>query len=268
MPILQFYKLQGAGNDFVLIDDRAQVFNEKDNALVKFLCDRRFGIGADGLMLLRNKDGFDFEMVYYNSDGNESSMCGNGGRCITAFANEIGLKKDKYVFMAIDGEHEAELELNNGEYWVKLQMIDVKEVEVGSSYLYLNTGSPHYVVFVEGLDHYPVVEEAKKIRYSERFKEKGTNVNFVEIINGILHIRTYERGCEEETLACGTGVTAAVLAAFHSGKIEKKIMPVQAMGGKLSVSFERVGDVYKKVCLEGPAKMVYKGEIDVDFYHK
>ena len=268
MATLQFYKLQGAGNDFVLIDDRANQFDEKNNALVKFLCDRRFGIGADGLMLLRNKAGFDFEMVYYNSDGNESSMCGNGGRCITAFANEIGLHKDKYLFMAIDGEHEAELELKNDEYWVRLQMIDVKEIEVGANYLYLNTGSPHYVVLVNDLANFPVVEEAKKIRYSERFKEKGTNVNFVEIINGILHIRTYERGCEEETLACGTGVTAAVLAAFHSGAIKEKSMPVQAMGGKLSVSFDKEGDIYQNVCLEGPAKKVFKGEIDVDFYHK
>lgn len=268
MATLQFYKLQGAGNDFVLIDDREEKFDTKNNALVKFLCDRRFGIGADGLMLLRNKKGYDFEMVYYNSDGNESSMCGNGGRCITAFANEIGLKKEKYLFMAVDGEHEAELSKVGESYWVKLQMIDVPEIEVGTGYSYLNTGSPHYVVFVKDLATFPVVEEAKKIRYSERFKEKGTNVNFVEINNGILHIRTYERGCEEETLACGTGVTAAVLAAATAGKIEGNSYPVKAIGGRLSVSFESAGTGYKKVCLEGPAKMVFKGEIDVDFHHK
>ncbi len=263
MATIQFYKIQGAGNDFILIDDRDEHFDEKNNQLVKFLCDRKFGIGADGLMLLRNKKGYDFHMIYYNSDGNESSMCGNGGRCITAFANEIGLKKELYTFLAVDGDHEAELTLNKDEYWVKLQMIDVAEVEVGSDYLYMNTGSPHYVVFVKDLAHFPVVEEAPKIRYNDRFKEKGTNVNFVEIINDILHIRTYERGCEEETLACGTGVTAAVIAAFHSGRIKEHSFAVKAIGGSLRVSFESEGGKYRKVILEGPAKTVYKGEISV-----
>ncbi len=264
MSLLKFHKIQGAGNDFILIDDRDEHFDVHNNALVKFLCDRRFGIGADGLMLLRKREGYDFQMIYYNSDGNESSMCGNGGRCIAAFADMIGLKRDKYLFLAIDGDHDAELSFSADEYWVKLGMIDVAEIEVGSDYLYLNTGSPHYVKFVSDLKNYPVVQEAQKIRYSDRFKAKGTNVNFVEIIDGVLHIRTYERGVEGETLACGTGVTAAVIAAHHSGKIAQTSFPVQAMGGNLKVRFTKEGSVYTNVCLEGPAKFVFKGEIDVE----
>ncbi|MFM7022406.1 MAG: diaminopimelate epimerase [Flavobacteriales bacterium] len=264
MTQLKFYKLQGAGNDFILIDDRAETFDIHNNALVKFLCDRRFGIGADGLMLLRNRKGYDFQMIYYNSDGNESSMCGNGGRCITAFADLIGLKKERYLFLAIDGDHDAELELQNDTYWVKLGMIDVANIEVGSDYLYLNTGSPHYVKFVSDLYNYPVVQEAQKIRYSDRFKAVGTNVNFVEILDGFLHIRTYERGVEGETLACGTGVTAAVLAAHHSGRIAQDAFAVKAMGGDLRVRFKKEAQVYTGVCLEGPAKFVFKGEIDVE----
>jgi diaminopimelate epimerase len=264
MSLLKFHKLQGAGNDFILIDDRDESFDIGNNALVKFLCDRRFGIGADGLMLLRNREGYDFHMIYYNSDGNESSMCGNGGRCIAAFADMIGLQREKYLFLAIDGDHDAELSFAAGEYWVKLGMIDVAEIEVGDDYLYLNTGSPHYVKFVTDLKNYPVVQEAQKIRYSERFKAKGTNVNFVEIIDGILHIRTYERGVEGETLACGTGVTAAVIAARDSGRIKDDAFSVKAMGGDLKVSFILKGAVYTNVCLEGPAKFVFKGEIDVE----
>lgn len=264
MSLLKFHKIQGAGNDFILIDDREEKFDVGNNDLVQFLCDRKFGIGADGLMLLRNRESYDFQMIYYNSDGNESSMCGNGGRCIAAFADQLGLKKEKYLFLAIDGDHDAELTFNGTEYWVKLGMIDVAEVEVGADYWYLNTGSPHYVKFVSDLKNYPVVEEAQKIRYSERFKAKGTNVNFVEISNGVLNIRTYERGVEGETLACGTGVTGAVIAAYHSGKITKNSFPVKAMGGDLKVRFTKEGSVYTNVCLEGPAKFVFKGEIDVD----
>jgi diaminopimelate epimerase len=265
MSLLKFHKLQGAGNDFILIDDREEHFDLTNNALVKFLCDRRFGIGADGLMLLRNREGYDFQMIYYNSDGNESSMCGNGGRCIAAFADIIGLKKEHYLFLAVDGDHSAELSLRGDEYWVRLGMIDVSEVEEGEDYLYLNTGSPHYVKFVANLQAYPVVDEAKKIRYNERFKAQGTNVNFVELVDGVLCIRTYERGVEDETLACGTGVTAAVIAAFQSGRIKEDSFAVKAMGGDLKVGFLKKGGVYTSVCLEGPAKFVFKGEVDVNF---
>ena len=265
MSLLKFQKLQGAGNDFILIDDREERFDLTNSVLVKFLCDRRFGIGADGLMLLRNRVGYDFQMIYYNSDGNESSMCGNGGRCIAAFADIIGLKREQYFFLAVDGDHSADLVLNGDEYWVRLGMIDVVEVEEGEDYLYLNTGSPHYVKFVTNLQDYPVVDEAKKIRYNERFKAKGTNVNFVEVLDDALHIRTYERGVEDETLACGTGVTAAVIAAFQSGRITEHSFAVKAMGGDLKVGFVKKGGVYTSVCLEGPAKFVFKGEIDVNF---
>ena len=262
--LVQFEKYQGAGNDFIMIDNRSGKYNTLGIEQITWMCSRHYGIGSDGLILLNESDDSDFEMDFYNPDGSQS-FCGNGARCVVAFANALGVEATTHTFKAIDGIHEYVLEDTS----IGIHMGDVNHIElVGIDSAFLNTGSPHYVVFVEDLANFPVVEEAKKIRYSERFKEKGTNVNFIEIINGILHIRTYERGCEEETLACGTGVTAAVLAAAHAGKIQQNSFPVKAMGGRLSVSFESEGSGYKNVCLEGPAKMVFKGEIDVDIHHK
>lgn len=218
---MQFYKYQGTGNDFIIIDNRDLKFNRSDNGLVAKLCHRRFGIGADGLMLLQNKTGYDFEMVYYNADGNQSSMCGNGGRCIVEFARTLGLVKEKTLFYAIDGEHEAVVKPN----FVTLKMKDVNDVETNSDFYFLNTGSPHYVAFVNDLTNYDVVHEGKKIRYNNRFKADGTNVNFIEKIGGGLFVRTYERGVEDETYSCGTGVTAAALvAAIKNISTEKKFL--------------------------------------------
>lgn len=261
---IEFFKYQGAGNDFVIIDDRGGMFDETNFKLIKFFCDRRFGVGADGLMLLRNKDGFDFEMVYFNADGYEGSMCGNGGRCIVAFAYHQNIIKEHSVFMAVDGEHEADIIQFNGKTGVSLKMIDVNEVESGDHFCYLNTGSPHFVQVVDDLENYDVVSNGKAIRYNERFKTTGTNVNFIEVTGQQdLSIRTYERGVEDETLACGTGVTAAVISAYQKGLIKSKEVKVNAMGGVLKVVFEEINGVYKNVWLQGPAEFVFKGVLNV-----
>ena len=260
---ITFFKYQGAGNDFIIIDDRSENFDRSNTNLVAKMCDRRFGIGADGLMLLRNKEGFDFEMVYYNADGHEGSMCGNGGRCIVAFAKSIELVGDKCFFIAVDGPHEAEILDRNEKKWVSLKMIDVSDIEKGIGYVFMDTGSPHYVSFnSNNLDNMDLVQEARKIRFNERYSKNGTNVNFIDIHENVLKIRTYERGVEDETLACGTGVTAAVLTAHITGNVKGNEIEVKAKGGDLKVLFERVGNGYKNIWLQGPAEFVFKGFIN------
>jgi len=253
-----FFKYQGAGNDFVLIDNRKQHFDVSNTALVAQLCDRRFGIGADGLMLLQNKIGYDFEMLYYNADGNLGSMCGNGGRCIVSFAKHLGIIGSHTKFLAVDGEHEATI--NAAADWVSLKMIDVEKIEKDGDAFVLNTGSPHYVKVVAGLPHFNVYQEGRAIRYNERYKEQGINVNFVEpALNGY-SVRTYERGVEDETLACGTGVTAVALAMAaaknQTGDINTSI---RAMGGELNIRFTHKDGVFSKIYLEGPATLVFEG---------
>lgn len=260
--LIHFYKYQGTGNDFVLIDNRKgdiQLTNDQ----VKLLCDRHFGIGADGLMLLENEQNYDFKMVYYNSDGNTSTMCGNGGRCITAFAKHLNIVTDKARFIAIDGPHNAII-YENG--IVSLKMSDVKNIEVGGDHFYLNTGSPHYVKHVEGIDNLNVFEEGRKVRYNDRFKDEGTNVNFIERFDDHLYVRTYERGVENETLSCGTGVTAAALAAASVGlSTSKNNCVVKTLGGDLNVKFDKVLEhTYYNIWLEGPAQLVFKGSIDIE----
>ncbi len=258
---LSFYKYQGTGNDFILIDNRLNEIS-LSNEQVKFLCDRRFGIGADGLMLLELEPGSDFKMVYYNSDGNPSSMCGNGGRCITAFAKQLGIIDNKAKFLAIDGIHEATIDENE---IVSLKMQDVKNVEVGDDYFYLNTGSPHYVKIVNDVEHFDVKTSGAFIRYNERFKAEGTNVNFIERLEDSLFVRTYERGVEDETYSCGTGVTAAALVAAVKGISNgKNNCLIKTLGGNLEVKFERVLDKnFYNIWLIGPAMQVFKGTINL-----
>jgi diaminopimelate epimerase len=261
---VEFFKYQGAGNDFVIIDDRSLDFDRSNNSLVKLLCDRRFGIGSDGLMLLRPSDEYDFEMIYYNADGFEGSMCGNGGRCIVAFAYEQRIIKKVTKFIAVDGEHAASVIQHKGQQWVSLEMIDVDVIEKGQGFCYLNTGSPHYVQVVESLSNFDVVENGREVRNSDRFQKEGTNVNFIELTgDDSLSIRTYERGVEDETLACGTGVTAAVLTAYSTGLSTAKEVKVRALGGELKVVFETSGESFTDILLQGPAELVYKGAIDV-----
>ena len=255
---ISFSKYQGTGNDFILIDDRENRFDENDHELIEKLCDRRFGIGADGLILLRNHPTTDFEMVYFNADGHTSSMCGNGGRCTVMFAHHLGVIEDKATFMAIDGIHEAKIE---GAI-VHLKMQEVKEIEKGEGYYYLDTGSPHFVTLASGLSTFDVVEKAKVIRYNDRFAEKGTNVNFIELeAPDCLSIRTYERGVEDETYSCGTGAVAAAIVANQEGL--NSPIQLKTMGGALSVSFEHEYDHYHSIYLIGPAEFVFAGEIDL-----
>ena len=255
---IPFYKYQGTGNDFVMIDNRGKrLVNPENTELIRLMCDRKFGIGADGLILLQDLEGYDFEMIYFNADGRTSSMCGNGGRCIAAFANYLGVVKNDCFFMAIDGEHDAKIK---GDY-VELKMSDVNNIEIGDDYFLLDTGSPHYVVFVEDLDDINVVDLGQMIRYKERFKKEGINVNFVEKGTDKLLIGTYERGVEDETLSCGTGVTAAALSfAVNNSKTTDNQVNIQSKGGDLTVSFQKVSDRhFTDIWLGGKAQQVFSG---------
>lgn len=252
---LTFYKYQGTGNDFVMIDNRDLEF-PKNTELIKKLCDRRFGIGGDGLILLENHKDYDFKMVYYNADGNESTMCGNGGRCIVAFAHFLDVFEEHCRFLAIDGAHEAQIK--NGT--VKLKMIDVEKINFYHDDFVLNTGSPHYVKYVNDVENFEVYTNGYAIRNSEDFKKEGINVNFVEKLDeNKIFVRTYERGVEDETYSCGTGVTACALS-FIRGK-NKNTIEVKTLGGNLKVYATQNGESFKEIWLEGPAKQVFEGKL-------
>jgi diaminopimelate epimerase len=254
---LSFYKYQGTGNDFVLIDNRIGSFPKENTQLVHFLCDRKFGIGSDGLILLENDGQSDFKMVYYNADGNLSTMCGNGGRCIVAFAKQLGIIEKKTKFTAIDGLHCATIE----EDLVCLQMIDVDTIQTRPKYSFLNTGSPHHVQPVNNLNALKVKSEGAKIRYG-LYGQEGANINFVEALDqNTFAVRTYERGVEDETLSCGTGVTAVALAMHHNKAATDENISIKTKGGILEVSFEFENGTYSKVHLKGPATFVFKGNI-------
>ncbi|MEI8060473.1 MAG: diaminopimelate epimerase [Ferruginibacter sp.] len=259
---IYFYKYQGTGNDFVIMDNRDSKYNSITKKQIMYICDRRFGIGADGLMLLGKKEGYDFEMIYFNADGNESSMCGNGGRCLVKFAHHIGINKSTYHFIATDGEHHADIGIDQA--IVRLKMKDVNHVVEHSSYAVLNTGSPHFVKFATNVKEIDVLETGKEIRNSAPFKEEGINVNFVESIDDdSIFVRTYERGVEDETMSCGTGVTAAALMSAHNEKGFNRV-EVQTLGGHLSVEFEKIDDQhFEQIWLCGPAEFVFKGQMDI-----
>lgn len=263
--VIHFYKFEGTGNDFIMLDGRTTNYSFLTQTVIEHLCDRHFGIGADGLIILAPAEGTDFKMVYYNSDGRESSMCGNGGRCITAFANHLGLINNKAGFTAIDGPHQSIINTIGGRTWdVSLKMIDVEGVEqIGNDY-YLNTGSPHYVRFVGNVDAVDVVAEGRTVRYNSRFAAEGTNVNFVAANNGIIDVRTYERGVEDETLSCGTGVTASAIAAYLSGiENNNNTYPIQTTGGNLRVHLLHQNGQFNNIWLSGPVKFVFEGEVEV-----
>lgn len=262
---IEFSKYQGTGNDFVIIDNRHKKI-VLSKSIIAFLCDRRFGIGADGLMFLENEKGYDFRMVYYNSDGRESSFCGNGSRCIVAFAKEMKrVNKSELKFIAADGAHIARIESSENDVVVSVKMRDVRRVERNANYFLLNTGSPHYVRFASGVERMDMFSEAKKIRYSKRFHKEGVNVNFVEKKKGEIFMRTYERGVESETLSCGTGVTAVALSAAIKGiSTTKRLCKIKTPGGNLTVKFNKGSDnSFTDVWLKGPATFVYKGIINI-----
>ncbi|MCB0459172.1 MAG: diaminopimelate epimerase [Flavobacteriaceae bacterium] len=258
--LLQFYKYQGTGNDFIMIDNRQQIFPKNDTKLIERLCDRKFGIGADGLILLELSDLHDFTMIYHNADGKVGSMCGNGGRCTVAFAEQLGIIENKTVFDAFDGLHEASIK----DAVVSLKMSDVTSVETFDNHLFLNTGSPHHITYVDNITKTDVYGVGKNIRYGAPYFEEGSNVNFVEQQNGnTFKVRTYERGVEDETLSCGTGVTAVALASHKSNKTKDTTIRLETQGGTLEVSFETDGEGYKNIYLKGEATLVFKGQIEI-----
>ena len=253
---IPFYKYQGTGNDFVIIDNRNGLFPKVNHSMIAKICDRRFGIGADGLLLLESHHKVDFTMVYYNADGKLGSMCGNGGRCIVHFAKYLNIIDENTVFEAVDGLHEASI---NNEI-VSLKMNDVETMEVKVNSVFLNTGSPHHVEMVEDLKNYNVAEKGAFIRNNTYGKE-GSNINFVEKVEtNLFAVRTYERGVEAETLSCGTGVTAVAIALSETNRIDANNIELHTEGGKLFVHFNKINDTYYNVYLEGPAKQVFKGE--------
>jgi diaminopimelate epimerase len=257
--ITVFNKYQGTGNDFVIIDNRKGTIDPLNSVLINRLCDRRFGIGADGLILISESRQYDFEMKYFNSDGHEGSMCGNGGRCSSDFAIKSGIAGNDLSFKAIDGVHRARTD--NG--IIRLSMNDVKKPQIISGNYFLNTGSPHYIIFKNAVDQIDVNSEGKKFRWSEDFAPGGTNVNFVEITGNGIYVRTFERGVEEETLSCGTGVTASAIASVLAGHFDTDTVRVKTKGGDLEVSFKVNDDVISDIWLSGPATFVFEGIVEV-----
>ena len=259
MMTLAFNKYQGAGNDFIIIDNRNGVFNPEDFKLINNLCNRRFGIGCDGLILINKSDEFDFEMIYFNSDGYRGTMCGNGGRCAADFAIKSGIAGNKMRFNAADGIHDAEAK----DGLIRLKMNNVNETRSVAGNYFINTGSPHYVLFTSGLDNLDVFNEGKKIRWSKDFQPGGTNVNFVEAEESGIYVRTFERGVEDETLSCGTGVTASAIASVLSGHFVSGPINVRTKGGNLRVEFDNVEGQIKNIWLTGPATFVFEGKIKI-----
>jgi diaminopimelate epimerase len=244
-----------------MIDNRSQFFPKDNIKLIEKLCDRRFGIGADGLILLENDSQTDFKMVYYNSDGNQSSMCGNGGRCLVAFAKYLEVIDNKTTFIATDGLHHATI-LDNG--IVSLQMKDVTDVTIEKEYTFLNTGSPHHVQLVEDLENYDVKNNGSQLRYSSLYGKEGSNINFVnQLSDNHFALRTYERGVEDETLSCGTGATATAIAMHAIGKTNAKEIDLNVQGGKLKVTFDKTENGYENVFLIGSATFVFEGKIEI-----
>lgn len=262
-----FYKYHGAGNDFIMIDNRDGHFDIDNIEKIKLMCHRRFGVGADGIMLLTEEPEYDFGMIYINSDGTRGAMCGNGARCLVHFAHNIAkvvkdpknpARERQVKFLAVDGEHEAEI-LENG--LIKLKMQNMNEKKIFNGVDFINCGTaPHYVKFVENISEFPVIEEGRKIRYT---KEQDGNVNFVEVKNDVYNVRTYERGVEDETMACGTGSTSVAIISHMLGKLKENVCHIKAPGGELKVEFtppEKDDDPYTNIWLTGPAVCVFKGE--------
>ena len=258
---IPFYKYQGAGNDFILVDNSKLGIDHHHPALIARLCDRRFGVGGDGMMFLQDREGYDFEMVYYNADGKPSSMCGNGGRCIVAFARLLGVIDAETDFLAVDGPHHATISANGD--WVSLRMIDVNQLSRDEEAYVLDTGSPHYVQLASNLESKDVYADGYAIRNNNTYKAKGINVNFVEPMAEGYFVRTFERGVEDETYACGTGVTAVALAmARHHNQTGHITTPIKVLGGNLNIRFDYDGQLFSNIYLEGPAVQVFAGEVE------
>lgn len=256
----RFYKYHGTGNDFIIADNRKNEYSGITPEQIRQLCHRRFGIGADGLMLLNERKDFDFEMKYYNADGKEGSMCGNGGRCIVQFAYHLGIHHESYRFLAADGVHEAEIDIDG---IVSLKIKDVKDIRKFRGDFIVDTGSPHYIKLVQDVMEMDVFKKGYEIRHSKEFEEEGINVNFTEQLPEVdkIIVRTFERGVEDETYSCGTGVTAAALVCYHNENGFNEV-EVKTLGGTLSVKFDRIDDNrYENIWLCGPAVRVFEGTV-------
>lgn len=260
---IPFAKYQGTGNDFILVDNRTNAYSGISAKEIERICNRRFSIGADGLMLLNYKDGYDFEMKYYNADGKPGSMCGNGGRCIVLFAYDLGIRKSTFHFLASDGEHQAELD--TGSNIINLKMKDVPGYKEVDGHFIVDTGSPHYIKFVSDVMDVDVVKDGTEIRHSEPFAKEGINVNFVEEKEADeIIVRTYERGVEDETFSCGTGVTACAIVCHHND-VGYNDVTVTTKGGKLVVKYDRSYDnAYSDIWLCGPAVKAFDGKVEID----
>ena len=253
---IKFFKYQGTGNDFIMIDGREKTVNFSANE-ISSLCDRRFGIGADGLIIIKEKAGVDFLMDYYNADGSQS-FCGNGSRCAQAFAKKLGVIENKSIFEAIDGVHQGRIEGSS----FATKMGDVTQIEKVEEDYFIHTGSPHYVRYVRNVDDVDVYIEGKAIRNSESYKKEGTNVNFVSVHQDHLKVRTFERGVEDETLSCGTGVTAVAISFLLQMNSEDSSVNIATRGGNLRIELKRTGpNKFENIWLIGPAKEVFSGEI-------
>lgn len=262
--MIHFEKFHGAGNDFILIDNRQNNIS-LSSKLINEICHRRFGVGADGLieLLLSSEKGINFKMKYYNSDGEEGSFCGNGGRSFVAFANYLGVCEQKITFEATDGIHEAEILSSERDLWqISLQMKNVDILKkLDDNEYFLDTGSPHAVIFVHNTDLADVEGMGKMVRYQKRFAPAGTNVNFVSAAKGTISVRTYERGVEAETFSCGTGVTASAIAAADYYNLSENIIPIQTQGGNFTVQFQKNNQNFQNIRLNGPVKRVFSGKI-------
>ncbi len=259
---LNFFKYQGTGNDFIIADNRKNEYSSITIGQVTRLCDRRFGIGADGLMLLQERTGYDFEMRYYNADGREASMCGNGARCMVKFVYHLGIHRELYKFLAVDGAHEAEIDPDG---IVSLKIKDVRSVKKFHNDYVLDTGSPHYIKIVNHVMEMDVYKKGYEIRHSKEFEDEGINVNFVEQTDepDRIIVRTFERGVEDETLSCGTGVTAAALVCYHNDNGFNEVA-VKTLGGELSIEYDRIDENrYENIWLCGPAEKVFEGTFEL-----
>lgn len=260
---INFSKYHGTGNDFILIDNRSNIFNPEVNT-IKRLCDRHFGIGADGLILLDNNTDFDFNMVYFNSDGNQADMCGNGARCIIAFAKDLELIGNVTTFSTLNNTHTGTiLTFDNDKscYTIKVKLMNPEIIEVGEKFMFIDSGVPHHIEFRQDLEDIDFYVQAKKIRYDLKYSPEGTNVTFVELQNHYIFARTYERGIENETLSCGTGVTAAAIASFMKN-FKQQPVNVKTKGGELKIHFSSDNKYFDDVWLEGPACRVFGGKIN------
>lgn len=256
---LKFSKYHGTGNDFIMVYNHNESFTFSQSS-VKKMCDRRYGVGADGLIIIEKTLEADFKMIYYNADGFEGSMCGNGARCAVSFAKDIELIQNQCKFLAYDGMHKG-LILENG--LVSIEMSDVSLIEVQNNIWKIDTGSPHLICFSETVSEIDVKHEGASIRNSSNYIEDGININFVQFTKNEIFVRTYERGVEDETLSCGTGAIASAIAAFESGLSNSDRVKVNVLGGQLEVLFSKVGSKYSNIHLIGPTKFIFKGEVDV-----